>query len=32
VGAAHTPTYTGSPLAVDLFSVESNQILEWGFR
>jgi len=23
VGVAHTPTYTGPPLAVDLFSVDS---------
>jgi hypothetical protein len=22
-GVAHTPTYTGSPLAIDLFSVDS---------
>ena len=33
VGAAHTPTYPGPPLAVDLFSVDSWLLrLEiWGF-
>jgi len=30
VGVAHTPTHTGPPLAVDLFSVDSSQISLYG--
>jgi hypothetical protein len=26
VGPAHTPTYTGPPIAVDLFSADSNYV------